>query len=155
MSNAQRYRNRYREAVDCEQAKAERDRLIESNNTLKLALSDAIKELDSLSPPLEGARYQRYMRWMDGLRAALEQTGGHDEVAVKVPPGPQISNEIDPLDGRDMRCRYCGYRTPAELIQFARYDCGCPRCGESLECFILIPERERYPRSPRKDRRPG
>ncbi len=54
-----------------EELVAERDRLREHNNTLKHALSDAIEELETLTPPVFGTQLQKHRRWMDGLRAAL------------------------------------------------------------------------------------
>jgi len=32
-------------------------------------------------------------------------------------------------------CRHCGYRLPEALVNQARFDYGCPRCGRSFEQF--------------------
>jgi hypothetical protein len=50
----------------------ERDRLREHNNTLKRALSEAIEELETMTLPVSAARDKLYIRWMEGLRAALQ-----------------------------------------------------------------------------------
>ena len=35
----------------------------------------------------------------------------------------------------EFECRHCGYRLPEALVNRARFDYGCPRCGRSFEQF--------------------
>lgn len=54
----------------------------------------------------------------------------------------ETAKDRDPLDGRLMKCMDCGYVLAADEIQFSRHDLGCPRCGNTFERFILVPERK-------------
>lgn len=35
----------------------------------------------------------------------------------------------------EFECLNCGYRLPEALVNQARFDYGCPRCGRSFEQF--------------------
>jgi hypothetical protein len=60
---------------------AERDRLREHNNTLKLALSEALDEIEAMTDEsaMGAGRIAQHRLWMAGMRAALEGKETSDE----------------------------------------------------------------------------
>jgi hypothetical protein len=81
-SDAVRYR---RELIEAETAharcSAKYDRLREHNNTLKLALSEALDEIEAMTDTsaMGAGRIAQHRLWMAGMRAALEGKETSDE----------------------------------------------------------------------------
>jgi len=60
---------------ELERVEAERDRLREHNNTLKLALSEALEEIEATTDTsaMGAGRLAQHRLWMAGMRAALQE----------------------------------------------------------------------------------